>query len=352
MYRLVFSILFSFLLIKIPAVIAQTPFQDSLLIQVERSIEYTIIQDYTAAEKLGRQLVKQYPTHPIGCLFLAATFQSKMMDFETKIWENDFFSALDSARFRARNYLKQHPKDGWTHFYIGSADVYRGFYESKLKNYFAAYRYVTRGIGHLEKAVKLNPEIYDAYLGLGSYKFWRSEKTKSLAWLPFISDEREVGLELIMKSVEKGKLTRFAAINGLVWIYLEQKKYDTALHWAKIGEAAFPDSRYFHWCLAETYFRKQQFTPAIEYYSKILSSLNQETFNNHYNEIVCHRKIAEAHFELERYQLALVHCLAAEKLELTPQIRYRARDKLARLQEIKQLCHQQFLQTNLLTPAN
>ena len=339
-------------LLNISDVFSQTPFQDSLAFEVQRSIELTINQDYDAAENLGRQLADRYPAHPIGYLFLAATIQAKMMDFETTVWENEFFTLLDSTRLRAKKYLKKYPQNAWAHFYLGSTDAYRGFYESKQNRYFAAYRYVIRGISNLKAAVKLNPEIYDAYLGLGSYMFWRSQKIKSLTWLPFLSDEREVGLELILKSIENGRLTRFAGINGLVWIYLEQKKYDQALYWARIGENAFPNSRYFHWCLAETFFRQNEFDSALEYYNKLLSSLNQESFNNHYNEIVCHLKIAEVYFKTHQYQLVLVHCLSAEKLVLTPLIRYRARKKLSRLLELKTLCQQHLLQTNLFDPTN
>jgi hypothetical protein len=353
MYRLALPVLiFLFIILNSPEIFPQTPFRDSLAVAVQRSIELTINQEYPAAENIGRQLASQYPSHPIGYLFLAATIQSKMMDFETTVWENEFFAFLDSTRSRAQKYSKNHPEDAWAYFYLGSTDVYRGFYESKQNRYFAAYHYVVRGIDQLKNAVELNPEIYDAYLGLGSYLFWRSEKTKSLAWLPFISDEREAGLQLILKSIENGQLTRFAGINGLVWIYLEQKNYEQALHWAQIGAAAFPNSRYFHWCLAETFFRKQDFATAVEYYGKILISLNRETFNNHYNEIVCHQKIAQAYLETRQYQLALVHCLAVEKIELTPQIRHRARNKLARLEEIKKSCQPQFLQTNLIDALN
>lgn len=352
MHRLTIPAIVFCMLLNPPQIFSQSPFQDSLAVLVQRSIEWTINQDYPAAETLGHQLARQYPAHPIGYLFLAATIQSKMMDFETSLWKKEFLSCLDSTRARARKNLQINPNDAWAHFYLGSAEVYHGFFESKQNHLFSAYHFVVRGIDELKIAVERDPEIYDAYLGLGSFLFWRSEKTKSLAWLPFIRDEREAGLQLIIKSIEHGPLTRFAGINGLVWIYLEQKKYDAALHWARIGEAAFPNSRYFHWCLAETFFRKQDFPAAIEYFSKILVSLKRESFNNHYNEIVCHQKISQAYLETGQQQLALVHCLAVEKIELTAEIRQRAQSKLARLQEIKKQCQPQFVQTSLLDASN
>jgi len=352
MYRFAIAAIILCTLLNSPEVFPQSPFQDSLAVSVQRSIEWTINQNYPAAEALGHQLTRQYPAHPIGYLFVAATIQSKMMDFETTLWEKEFLTCLDSTRARARKNLHTNPNDAWAHFYLGSAEVYHGFYESKQNHLFSAYPFVARGIDELKIAVQLDPEIYDAYLGLGSYLFWRSEKTKSLAWLPFIKDERAAGLQLILKSIKHGQLTRFAGINGLVWIYLEQQKFDEALHWARIGEATFPNSRYFYWCLAETFFRKQDFPAAIDYFSKILVSLKRESFNNHYNEIVCHQKIAQAYLEIGQQQLALVHCLAVEKIELTPEIRHRAKNKLVRLQEIKKHCQPQFVQTSLLDASN
>jgi hypothetical protein len=44
--------------------------------------------------------------------------------------------------------------------------------------------------------------------------------------------------------------------------------------------------------------------------------------------------------------------MAVEKIELTPEIRHRAKNKLVRLQEIKKQCQPQFVQTSLLDASN
>jgi len=327
---------------------AQTPQKAHLDSLLHLSINLTISQHYDSAFSVGRQITTRFPAHPIGYLFMAATLQTQMMDYETTHREQLFESYLDTTIESAQKYLGHHPNDAWSYFYIGSAYAYRAFFESKQNRYWSALRNVRRGMPALRQAIALDSTLYDAYLGLGSYLFWRSEKTKSLNWLPFFKDERERGIRMIKMSVRKSHYSRYPAMNALVWIYLELNDYEQALQWARQGGDFFPDSRYFKWCLAETHFRLRNYIPAIDYFQQIISSLQNEKFNNHYNEIVCHLKIARCHFELKQYQAALEHCLAVEQLNLSPDIRERATSKIEHLNQLKKDCQHYLRHTSLI----
>lgn len=346
-----FLFIFLFNWLSFLHVFAQTPHQNSLDSLIEISVQLTVQQKYDSAMIAGKQIIARDKTHPIGYLFVAVTLQSKMMDFETTQWEKTFLTHLKQARQAAETVLDKEPRNAWALFYLGSAYSYQAFYSSKQNHYMAAFRDAARGISALRKAVDIDSTLYDAYLGLGSYLFWRSQKTKSLTWLPFIKDERKKGIELIELSIQKGAYSRYAGINALVWIYIELKDYENALKWAKIGEQAFPGSRYFAWCLAESCYRRKDYQNAVGYYQWLLDSLSAESFNNHYNEIVCLTKLADSYYSLNQFRKALMYCYVAERLILSPDIKKRASKKFSQLNEIKLKCEKQ-LQQAAITPAS
>ncbi|MCI0512308.1 tetratricopeptide repeat protein [candidate division KSB1 bacterium] len=308
---------------------------DSLL---QLSIHYTIAQDYHTAERLGAQMVQQYPQHPAGYLFFAATLQAKMMDFETTQGETAFFANLDSTVRLAELQLRGQPRAAWAHFYLGSAFCYRAFYEGKRENYFTAYRLVTRGMTALRQALALDSTLADVDLGLGSFLFWKSQKMRRLTWLPFIEDERELGIALIQRSLEKGRFSRYAAMNSLAWIYIELQRYSEAIDLAQMGLQDYPSSRYFLWILAEASFRQGDFHAARAAYQKIVQSVVAAEFNNHYNEVIGHYKLAECDYRTGAFTSALAHCEAVENLKFAPPIRARLETKLKQLAHLKQRC--------------
>ncbi len=308
---------------------------DSLL---RRSVEFTIQQNYEKAEATGLEIIQRYPAHPLGHLFMAATLQSKMLDYETDIFRDKFFNYLDKAEQLAKQAIRRDPENPMNHFYSGSTYCYRAFYAGKQNQILQAYWQVSSGIEALEKAVKLDSAIYDAYLGIGSYLFWKSQKIQFLNWLPLIKDERANGIALIEKTIANGKYSRFAAINALAWIYIELKQYDKAIEIAMAGEKAFPQSRYFQWCLAEACFRGKNYTQSIHYFKAILNSIAGEKFNNHYNEVVCHQKLAECYFNLTQFDNALLHCQNIETIRPDSDIQERLKKRLEKVARLKDEC--------------
>ncbi len=334
--RALYSLLLFFLVSNwLPAQTQLPRALDSLLIQ---SVEFTIQQDYVKAESTGLEMITRYPTHPLGYLFMAATLQSKMLDYETDYFKDKFFQHLDQAELFAKQAIHREPQNPMNQFYLGSTYCYRAFYAGKKNQILPAYWHISAGIEALEKAVKLDSTIYDAYLGIGSYLFWKSQKMQFLNWLPLISDEREKGIGLIQKTIEKGKYSRFAAINALAWIYIELKQYDKAIEVATTGENAFPQSRYFKWCLAEANFRNKKYTEAIHYYNTILNSIASENFNNHYNEVVCHQKLGESHLNLAQYEKSLFHFQKIESISLDSPVQERLNKRLEKVATLKKEC--------------
>ena len=274
---------------------------DSLILS---GIEQSIQQNYFIAEKTFATLIESDKNNPQGYFFLAAVLQSKMMDYETDIWEEKFISLLDKTEIYANKILNKNDKDIWAYFYLGSAFSYRAFYEGRNKDYISSIKYAMSGISSLNKIIEINPQFYDAYFGIGSYKYWRSKATRYINWLPLLSDERDQGIEMVKQAALKGTYTKYAAINQLTWILIDNGKVTDALKWANIGMQKYPNSRFFLWGAAKSHFNLHNYTDALLLYKKILNSILKFDINNHYNEVICYYKIAQCNYNLAKYDEA------------------------------------------------
>jgi len=212
--------------------------------------------------------------------------------------------------------------------------AYRGFHLAKQKNYLSGIRIAISAINHLEKVVEADSQMYDAYLGIGNYKYWRSQLTRMLHWLPFFSDQRQAGLRMIKECLNNGTFTRWAAMNDLAWIYIDCGEPYEALEYALRGLGEFPNSRFFLWPVAEAYAKMGDHHQARSFYEKLLGSVISESINNHYNEILLHLKIAECAYELGELEAALFHCEQVLTIEPDQEVLGRIKPKLAQAKKL------------------
>lgn len=266
---------------------------DSLL---QASVHCTINQEYGRALAAIDRAIALAPNHPLGHLFRAATLQSIMLDYEDSSEEKEFYKSLRRCRELAEKQLRQHPNDAAAHFFLGSAYGYESFYVSKHRRYLEAFHHGVKTIRHLEAAIRLDPTLYDAYLGIGSYKYYRSKLSKKLP-VPLFSDEREAGIRMIRQAVAHGQYARYAAINGLTWILLEEARPEEAFALADSALRQFPNSRFFLWGAAESAVRLGRHEQALDYYRQIMTTLQQEKKLSPYLEAVCRTKMARVSFQ-------------------------------------------------------
>jgi len=296
--------------------------QDSL--RIRRGIELTILEDYDKALKLFQQLEHDYPEHPGPSFYCATVWQSKMMDFETRQWEESFYHSINHAIEKAQSRLED---DLHSRFYFGAAMSYKSFVLGRNGHYLKSMWIAARAIDHLQQVVEVDSTFYAAYLGLGSYKYWRSYLTRHVRWLPFFSDKRKQGIKMLETVARHGYFSRWSAMSNLAWIYIKEEKYDKAIHWANKGLSHFPDSRFFLWPLGDAQFLAEDYTKAQSTYEQLLDSVTSESFNNHYNEIVLHLKLAQCSMNLGRIKAAREHCELVLQIESDVKLRDRLEAK-------------------------
>lgn len=303
--------------------------------RIFRGIELTIENEFEAATEIYRGLVAEYPDEPVGYFYLAAVLQSQMLDEEDYSHQTRFEDWINKCLQKAKERQKDRHVDPWLLFYEGNAYLYQSFLKSKLGNWWGAYRDARKGAGRLQEVLELDSAFYDAYLGIGSYKYWKSARMKLIRWLPFVPDEREAGIRMVKEAIDKGEYVELIGRDQLVWILLDAGRLQEAKRYARENHQRYPRSRFFLWTLVEVLYRSGEWEEAYQKYGRLLNEVRQIPNNNHYNEIECLLKMAD--IDYNRGNRAHADSLIGElfALQLQPEIRERARSRLERALKLK-----------------
>jgi hypothetical protein len=311
------------------------PADEEIRAELNRGIELTINNRFSEALHIYDELIQRFPHHPMGYFYKGATLQAYMLDAENYQQKSEFFRLMEQT-IRCADSLKRNDNEtAWTLFFEGSAYLYRSFMKSRLGKWFSAYRDAVHGVGWLGSALERDSLLYDAYLGIGSFKYWKSARANFLLWLPFIKDERQAGIEMIQKSIRKGMFSRWIARDQLSWILLDKGDCDEALAIANEDAKTFPQSRFFKWTQAEAAYKCGNYDLSRRIFEKLLIMIRDIPQRNYYNEIYCLTKLAAIEYQQKNWDSAYRFADLALRLNISKQIRDRAKKKLELALEIR-----------------
>jgi tetratricopeptide (TPR) repeat protein len=214
-------------------------------------------------------------------------------------------------------------------------------YDARKGNWWSGLNNGLSAKSSLNQALECNPELYDAYVGLGSYHYWASVVTKAFWWLPFFGDHRKEGMEQITLAYEKSIFSSDAAANGLIWMYIQEKKLDSALTLSEKMQAKYPEGKSFLWGVAQAYFEKKDWKNALAKYRELLAKLeanqanhNSTIPNQFYNIIECQYYIANCLFSLGRYKECTSVCEETLNSDFGEQVEKRQKNRLKSIQRL------------------
>jgi len=297
-------------------------------------IEATLNENYLYAESRFKKIISSDSQNPAGYFFLGALYQAEMMDYENDFKEEEFYSNLKTAIKLAKKRISCENDTPWDYLYLGNSYGYLGVYKARKGSWWSAFRNALEAKSAYKKAVELDSTLYDAYLGLGSYHYWTSFFTKSFAWLPFFADERKRGVEELKLAAEKSLFSKVAALNALIWIYINEKDYPKAIQLAEKLQQEYPEGKIFLWALATAYYEKYDWDKAIECYTLITSKLKDNPEENYYNLIECKYRIADSYFNSGDFAECILVCQEALSYNLDSETEERQEEKLDKLKEL------------------
>lgn len=257
---------------------------------IKRGIYLSLCEFYDEALKIFVTMEEKMPTNPVGYFFHAAVLHTRMMDYERYDQIDDFEKLLKKTLKLSQRYRNTDP---WADFLIGGAYGYLAFHQGKQKRLIEAFKNGQRSISALESVLARDSTLADALVGLGTYQYYRSKFSRYLSWMPFVDDSREEGISMIKEALRQSHYSKYSAMNALIWIYLDEERYDDAGDLIVTAMSEFPDSRLFLWAAARHAKKSGNWERAIDYYGRILASFEQQGVSSPYNEISCHHNLIE-----------------------------------------------------------
>lgn len=304
-YKSVFVLLFLFLFTKEDYSQAYPdPVVDSLITSGINSI---INQDYVKAKNTFSILEKKYSQLPLGKIYLAAVDITKAFDYAEKFDADSISKNLLAAKDQSEKLIEKNNQNVWAQYFLALSEGFYSYFQALNKYWFSALSNGLSSVSDFEKCLDLDKNFYEAYTAIGTYKYWRSRRTEFINWLPFVPNEEEAGINYLKISVKHFSYNKFLAMNSLIWIYIDQKKYNEAAAIAKDALNEFPNSRLFKWGLARAY-QNLDINESIKVYSDLLNSYNSLKNINRCDKIIIMHNIAQLYDKSGQYQNALNLC--------------------------------------------
>jgi len=276
---------------------AAAPLPQQLDGRLDRGLTLLYQGQYEASCDTFRSFIREYPQHPAGYFFMAGAYQLRSLADESDAWDPAYVAYLDSALERSSAAVRADPRDAWAYFFRGGTYAYMAARDARRGSMLAALNKGLSGMADLNRAVGLDPALYDAYLGLGSYHYFRTKAASIFRWLPFIGDKRDQGITELALAAERGRYSRVMAQNGMVWVCIDYGKYDRALDAALALEQEYPGNHAFHWGAPEVYCRTGQWAKAAAGYRRLLQLVEDARPMNNYNRVSVKARLAKCLYE-------------------------------------------------------
>lgn len=300
---------------------------------LKAGINLIILQNYPEAEKTFNGLDKNYPELPLGKIYLAAVQIAKSYDYGEEYNESFIDSLLSLAKDSSHKLLDRDGKSIWNKYFLCLSEGYLAYFKALNEDWFHSLSEGINALRDFEAILEQDRDFFEAYAAIGAFKYWKSRRTEFLDWLPGYIDEKDEGIAFLEKSVKYSTYNTYLAINSLIWIYIDQKKYFKAIDLAESALKKYHGSRFFEWGLARAY-EGIDVGKSIKVYYDILYSLPGDS--NHYNEIILKHLIAQQYAGIGEKREAIKLCDDILSIkDLDKNVLNRLENRLNRVEELK-----------------
>jgi len=277
---------------------------DSLL---RIGIRYVVKQDYDSANKIFNQLNAEYPSLPLGKIYLAASKIAEAYDYAQDFDETYIRENLESAKNQSEKLIESDESSIWYRYFFALTEGYTSYFEAINGSWVSALTTGINSITEFEEILALEENFYEAYIAIGTFEYWKSRKLEFVSWLPFSTDTKNIGIDLLIIAIDSSSYNSHLAVNSLIWIYIDQKKFEDAIKVAKNALKEFPESRTFKWGMARAYEESDPLE-SIKLYKEILNSYPEIKTGNYKNEITLKHIIAQQYAGIGDKEEAIIYC--------------------------------------------
>jgi hypothetical protein len=212
-----------FIVLSVSVAEAETKLGDPVIYEISVDV---FGNNFAPALEATNSIKINEPENPLGYFLTGAIYQIISEKFRNDSFKDQITDNLDEAIDLCNDLKDDDPENPDWYFIAGASYGYRGLHRALHGGWWGAFRDGVHCKSNLIKTLKLDSTYYDAYLGLGSYYYYRTIKSKDFLWLPFISDNREKGMAQVKLAIDNGSLAPNIARQSFLRIYFIEKRYD------------------------------------------------------------------------------------------------------------------------------
>ncbi|MFQ5651184.1 MAG: hypothetical protein ACE5IY_14690 [bacterium] len=287
---------------------------EALCTLFEASMNACYEEDFEQALQLALEVRQQYPDDPAGTFGLLTTYQTIQRNYRVKLYEPQIDSLLDLSIHLAKNALKKNKRDGRNYFYLGTALGFRSMFNAEQGKWMDAFKDGSQVLRNFNKAIAYSPDFYDAYYGLGLYKYWLGAKG-AIRYLPFARKSRNQGITRIKITIEKGRFLRVNAMYGLLAIYYHEQEFEQAFQLSERLFKTYPRNPTLNYRRGRILQELGRWSEALQSFENLNKILTTTKYRCTSYQIDCLYQMAVCNYKLENYLETQRFCQQAILLE-------------------------------------
>jgi len=261
-------------------------FSSNLALFSQTHLEYLISQGVELsynlkldeAEEIYNKVIEIYPDQPYGYHYIAQNHLWSYLGSKDEGEYGIFISYSDMSITKAEELLDEEENDYKLRHLLGWAYTNRAMGFTAKGNSLDAFWASKNAVGYFEETLELNPEYYDAYLGLGIFDYALSFVPGIFKWalsLTGLSYDKDKGVEYIRTAYAKGNHLKTEASFHLSKIYIEYlAEFDSAANHLNQIIKKYPLNSLFHYQRAILMIEARDLNAAEESLNKVLDLSN------------------------------------------------------------------------------
>ncbi len=312
--------------------------QEGLYMIYEKCMNACYTERFDEALRLASKIRNEYPEEPAGVLGLLQAYQTISQNYRVRTNESKIDSLLDLSVGLAKNALKRNRKDGRSYFYVGTAYGFRCVFNAQQGKWIEAFRDGSQIERNFNKAVRYSPDFYDAYYGIGLYKYWLAAKG-AMRYLPFSKKKREEGMQQMNISVEKGRFLKTNAMYGLLAVYYNEKQYEDALELSNRLYQMYPRNPTLNYRRGHILQKLEHWQEALVAFRNLKAILEETPYQSTSYKIECTYEMAVCNHKMGNILEAQRLCQNALALEQKLDFSKEIDGQLAKFSDIQESLH-------------
>ena len=244
----------AFLLTAETALAAPNPFKVSpdLDAKIRAGLTALYNLEFDEAERIFNELKPEEAEHPMVAFGRTSVFWWRLSVY---VLESDskesakFLSSVDDCIRVSKAMVDRGDKTGEGYLCLGGAQGLLGRWQAANRKWMPAYFTGRSAYRHLRDALKVNPKMYDAYMGLGIFDYYVATLPALVRVLAFLgqSGDKQKGLDELQKAGSNGTYANTPALLFLVNIYSSlENRPDQAFAILDELHRQYPNSPFIH----------------------------------------------------------------------------------------------------------